>query len=125
MFLSSSSEAINSNLDLSNAINGSGALAGVPHAESLIAFTESANRQTSNLPEVRKQLGEEVGTEGMIDAAITVSIFRSLNIAADCSGIRVDDDWVTIAVELARLTHADRFTTAENSTAVKDRIKGT
>ena len=125
MFLSSSSEAINSNLDLSNAINGSGALSGVPHAESLIAFTESANRQTSNLPEVRKQLGEEVGTAGMIDAAITVSIFRSLNIAADCSGIRVDDDWVTIAVELARLTHADRFTTAENSTAVKDRIKGT
>ena len=125
MFLSSSSEAINSNLDLSNAINGSGALSGVPHAESLTAFTESANRQTSNLPEVRKQLGEEVGTEGMIDAAITVSIFRSLNIAADCSGIRVDDDWVTIAVELARLTHADRFTTAENSTAVKDRIKGT
>ena len=125
MFLSSSSEAINSNLDLSNAISGSGALSGVPHAESLIAFTESANRQTSNLPEVRKQLGEEVGTEGMIDAAITVSIFRSLNIAADCSGIRVDDDWVTIAVELARLTHADRFTTAENSTAVKDRIKGT
>ena len=125
MFLSSSSEAINSNLDLSNAINGSGALSGVPHAESLIAFTESANRQTSNLPEVRKQLGEEVGTEGMIDAAITVSIFRSLNIAADCSGIRVDDDWVTIAVELARLTHADRFTTAENSTAVKDRIKVT
>lgn len=125
MFLSSSSEAINSNLDLGNAINGSGSQSGVPNAESLIAFTESANRQTSNLPEVRKQLGEEVGTEGMIDAAITVSIFRSLNIAADCSGIRVDDDWVTIAVELARLTHADRFTTAENSTAVKDRIKGT
>ncbi len=124
MFLSSSSEAINSNLDLSNAINGSGVLSGVPHAESLIAFTESANRQTSNLPEVRKQLGEEVGTEGMIDAAITVSIFRSLNIAADCSGIRVDDDWVTIAVELARLTHADRFTTAENSIAVKNQIKG-
>ena len=125
MFLSSSSEAINSNLDLNNAINGSGAQSGVPHAESLIAFTESANRLTSNLPEVRKQLSEELGTEGMMDAAITVSIFRSLNIAADCSGIRVDDDWVTIAAELARLTLADRFTTAENSTAVKDRIKGT
>ena len=124
MFLSSSSEAINSNLDLSNAINGSGALSGVPHAESLIAFTESANRQTSNLPEVRKQLGEEVGTEGMIDAAITVSIFRSLNIAADCSGIRIDDDWATIAADLAKLTHADRFTTAENSIAVKNQIKG-
>tara|TARA_B100000902_G_scaffold21436_1_gene25754 strand:+ start:1416 stop:1793 length:378 start_codon:yes stop_codon:yes gene_type:complete len=125
MFLSSSSEAINSNLDLGNAINGSGALSGVPHAESLIAFTESANRQTSNLSEVRKQLGEEVGTQGMVDAAITVSIFKSLNIAADCSGIRVDDDWVTTAAELATLTHADRFTTAKNSIAVKDMIKET
>ena len=124
MFLSSSSEAINSNLDLGNAINGSGSQSGVPNAESLIAFTESANRQTSNLSQVRKQLSEEVGAEGMVDAAITVSIFQSLNIAADCSGIRIDDDWVTIAADLAKLTLADRFTTAENSIAVKNQIKG-
>ena len=124
MFLSSSSEAINSNLDLGNAINGSGSQSGVPNAESLIAFTESANRQTSNLSQVRKQLSEEVGAEGMVDAAITVSIFQSLNIAADCSGIRIDDDWVTIAADLAKLTHADRFITAENSIAVKNQIKG-
>ena len=51
--LSSSSEAINSSLDLGNAINGSGFQSGVPNAESLIAFTESANRQTSNLSQVR------------------------------------------------------------------------
>lgn len=124
MFLSSSSEAINSNLDLGNAINGSGSQSGVPNAESLIAFTESANRQTSNLSQVRKQLSEEVGAEGMVDAAITVSIFQSLNIAADCSGIRIDDDWVTIAADLAKLTHADCFKTAENSIAVKNQIKG-
>ena len=48
----------------------------------------------------------------------------SLNIAADCSGIRIDDDWVTIAADLAKLTHADRFTTAENSIAIKNQIKG-
>ena len=124
MFLSSSSEAINSNLDLGNAINGSGSQSGVPNAESLIAFAESANRQTSNLSQVRKQLSEEVGAEGMVDAAITVSIFQSLNIAADCSGIRIDDDWVTIAADLAKLTHADRFTTARNSIAIKNQIKG-
>ena len=123
MFLSSSSEAINSNLDLGNAINGSGSQSGVPNAESLIAFAESANRQTSNLSQVRKQLSEEVGAEGMVDAAITVSIFQSLNIAADCSGIRIDDDWITIAADLAKLTHADRLTTAENSIAVKNQIK--
>ncbi|MBC95766.1 hypothetical protein CL649_02745 [bacterium] len=125
MFLSSSSKAINSRLDLTNAINGSGALSGVPNAELLIEFTESANRQTSNLPFVRKRLIEEVGVEGMVDAAITVSIFRSLNIAADCSGIRVDDEWVTIAADLAKLTHADRFETAKNSIAVKDQLRET
>ncbi len=124
MFLSSSSKAINSSLDLTDAINGTGDLSGVPHAESLIAFTESANRETLNLPEVRKQLIEEVGVGGMVDAAITVSIFRSLNIAADCSGIRVDDDWVAIAADLTRLTRADHFTTAENSIAVRDRLRG-
>ena len=124
MFLSSSSEAINSSLNLGNAINGSGFQSGVPNAESLIAFTESANRQTSNLSQFRKQLSEEVGAEGMVDAAVTVSIFQSLNIAADCSGIRIDDDWATIAADLAKLTHADRFTTAENSIAVKNQIKG-
>ena len=35
MFLSSSSEAINSSLDLGNAINGSGFQSGVPNAESV------------------------------------------------------------------------------------------
>ena len=49
--------------------------------------------------------------------------FKALISAADCSGIRIDDDWVTIAADLAKLTHADRFTTAENSIAVKTRLK--
>ena len=55
----------------------------------------------------------------MIDAAITISIFRSLNIAADSSGIRVDDDWVDTAAELANQSYANEFSTARNSPAVK------
>ena len=36
-------------------------------------------------------------TTGMVDAAVTAAVFRGLNIAADTSGIRVDDDWVGTA----------------------------
>jgi len=55
----------------------------------------------------------------MVDAAITISIFRSLNVAADSSGIRVNDDWVDSAAELANQSHANKFSTAKNSPAVK------
>ena len=119
MFLSSSSKAIDSELDITDAVVGSGADSGVPNAEMLIAFTESANRLDDNLPNIREALVKEIGEEGMVDAAITVSIFRSLNIAADSSGIRVDDDWVDSAAELANQSYANEFSTAKNSPAVK------
>ena len=49
MFLSSSSKAIDSELDITDAVVGSGVDSGVPNAEMLIAFTESANRLDDNL----------------------------------------------------------------------------
>jgi hypothetical protein len=119
MFLSSSSKAIDSELDITDAVIGSGADSGVPNAEMLIAFTESANRLDEDLPNIREALVKEIGEEGMVDAAITVSIFRGLNIAADSSGIRVDDDWVDTAAELANQSYANEFSTAKNSPAVK------
>ena len=119
MFLSSSSKAIDSELDITDAVTGSGEDSGVPNAEMLIAFTESANRLDEDLPNIREALVKEIGEEGMVDAAITVSIFRSLNIAADSSGIRVDDDWVDTAAELANQSYANEFSTAKNSPAVK------
>ena len=119
MFLSSSSKAIHSELDITDAVTGSGEDSGVPNAEMLIAFTESANRLDDDLPDIREALVNEIGQKGMIDAAITISIFRSLNIAADSSGIRVDDDWVDAAAELANQSYANEFSTAKNSPAVK------
>ena len=49
MFLSSSSKAIDSELDITDAVTGSGEDSGVPNAEMLIAFTESANRLDEDL----------------------------------------------------------------------------
>ena len=119
MFLSSSSKAIKSELDITDAVTGSGEDSGVPDAEMLITFTGSANRLDEDLPDIREALIKEIGEKGMIDAAITISIFRSLNIAADSSGIRVDDDWVDTAAELANQSYANEFSTARNSPAVK------
>lgn len=118
MFLSSSSTAINSKLDIANAITGSGTQSGVPDAGLLIDFTESANRLDADLSSTRKALIEKIGKSAMIDAAITISIFQSLNIAADSSGIKVDDDWVNLAAELAVLTAANEYQTAKNSPQV-------
>ena len=92
---------------------------GVPNAEILIAFTESANRLDDDLPDIREALVKKIGEKGMVDAAITISIFRSLNVVADSSGIRVNDDWVDSAAELANQSHANKFSTAKNSPAVK------
>ena len=91
MFLSSSSTAINSKLDITNAITGSGTESGVPDAALLIDFTESANRLDADLSSTRKALIEKIGKSTMIDAAITISIFQSLNIAADLSLIHISE----------------------------------
>ncbi len=45
--------------------------------------------------------------------------FGAYNVAADSSGIRVDDDWVDSAAELANQSYANEFSTARNSPAVK------
>ena len=124
MFLSSSSTAINSKLDITNAIKGSGTESGVPDAALLIDFTESANRLDADLSSTRKALIEKIGKSAMIDAAITISIFQSLNIAADSSGIKVDDDWVNLAAELAVLTAANEYQTAKNSPQVDAALRG-
>jgi len=119
MFLSSSSEAMNSDLDLANAIKGSGALSGIPNAEALVTFTEAVNRRDGNLAHARTELVNQVGVGGMVDAATTISIFKSLNIAADSSGIRLDDEWTDVAADLANHTQADNFMTARNSITIE------
>ncbi|HJM28546.1 MAG TPA: hypothetical protein QF431_05500 [Acidimicrobiales bacterium] len=122
MLLSSSSAAIEEKIDVKSAINGNGFQVGVPHANELIAFAEAAHRLDGTLETARENLTSVVGEKAMIDAAVTVSVFRSLNIAADSSGIRVDDEWEEIAAYLAVETSADRFPTSTNSPKVEARI---
>ncbi len=117
MLLGASSAA--SDLEVETAaVMGSGEDTLVAHGAELLAFTEAAHRLDDTLPVARNALAATVGTDGMVDAAVTAAIFRSLNIAADSSGIRVDDIWEEAAKQLAADIGTDRFPTAANSPAV-------
>tara|TARA_B100001250_G_scaffold405809_1_gene423865 strand:- start:394 stop:783 length:390 start_codon:yes stop_codon:yes gene_type:complete len=122
MLLSSSSAAIDETINVSNVVAGDGSDVGVPYSEQLITFTEAAHRVDDSLPVARENLIAAIGDKGMIDAAITTAVFRSLNIAADSSGIRIDDEWEEIAAHLAMETAADEFSTAANSPNIQNRI---
>ncbi|MDG1846118.1 MAG: hypothetical protein P8J01_06935 [Acidimicrobiales bacterium] len=120
MLLSLSSTAIDFEIDLAAIAGVEGAEAEIPAADELVRFTESVHRLDESLGGARKKLVAVIGEEGMVDAAIISSIFRGLNIAADSSGIRIDDDWEEIAASLAADTGANRYRTLQNSPNVND-----
>ena len=70
----------------------------------------------------REKLVESIGIDGMVDAAIISSVFRSLNITADSSGIRIDDDWEATAASLASDTGAYQYRTIKNSPNVQNLV---
>lgn len=122
MLLSSSSAAVNETANVIDAVEGKGNDLNIPYAEELIAFTEAVHRLDGTLEEAREKLISAVGEKGMVDAAVIASIFRSLNIAADSSGIRIDDEWEAVAAHLATKTNANKFSTAANSPNITKHI---
>ena len=122
MLLSLSSAAVEVETDLNSIKGHASSIEGIPAAEELVNFTDSVHRLDGTLASTRTSLIEAIGTEGMVDAAIISSVFRSLNITADSSGIRIDDDWETTAAALASETGAKEYRTLENSPNVKSII---
>tara|TARA_B110000014_G_C19572853_1_gene305075 strand:+ start:123 stop:500 length:378 start_codon:yes stop_codon:yes gene_type:complete len=121
MLLSLSSAAIGTEPDITS-INGTTGTEAIPAAEELVKFTESVHRLDESLEIARENLIDSVGLGGMIDAAIISSVFRSLNITADSSGIRIDDDWEASAASLASDTGAYLYRTIENSPNVQNLV---
>ena len=105
MLLSLSSAAAEVETDLSS-IHGTVSSSGSIPAEQELRFTDSVHRLDNSLGPNREALVKAIGKEGMIDAAVISSVFRSLNITADSSGIRIDDDWVSAAASFATQTGA-------------------
>ena len=123
MLLSLSSAAVEIEADLKTIRGDVTSKGSIPSAEELIKFTESVHRLESSLEIARSELVEAIGMEGMVDAAIISSVFRSLNITADSSGIRIDDDWEVTAASLALDTGAQMYRTLKNSPNVHSLIK--
>lgn len=119
MLLGSSSQAIDTPADAAAVMNDDDDVdPGVEAGAELLAFTTAAHRLDDSLVGARTALEAAVGRAGMIDAAVTAAIFRGLNIAADASGIRVDDAWEPIARQLADDIGTGTFRTIQNSPAV-------
>jgi hypothetical protein len=113
MLLGLSSDAIDTKADLGS-VTGT-AEAGVEHGELLSSFAEAAWRRDETLPSARDALREAVGDDGVVEAAQTVAIFRSLNIAADSSGIPLDESWRGFADDFVSDLGLDQFRTAANT----------
>ena len=108
-----SSAATDDEVLLAAAVEGGDA--GVGHGAELAAFAEASWRRDENLAVARKALRSGVGDDGVIEAALTVAIFRSLNLAADASGIPLDESFAGHTRGFAGALGIDQFSTAKNS----------
>lgn len=113
MLLGLSSAAVDTDADLQAVVGA--ADAGVPHADLLSTFAEAAWRRDDALAAARDALRAAVGDDGVVEAAQTVAIFRSLNIAADSSGIPLDESWREMAADFVGDLGLDQFPTAANT----------
>jgi hypothetical protein len=113
MLLGLSSDAIGADVEL-GAVTGQ-AEAPIPFAAELANFAEAAWRRDDSLNGARAALLTALGPAALVEAAQTVAIFRSLNIAADSSGIPLDDDWRGFAEEFIVDLGLDKFSTAANT----------
>ena len=118
MFLRASSNAIDTPADEAAITADDAEDANVPAGVELIEFTTAVHRMDETVGETREALVAAVGHDGMVDAAVTAAVFRGLNIAADTSGIRVDDSWEGTARELMDSIGTAEFRTAANSPAL-------
>ena len=113
MLLGLSSGAIDAEVEL-GAVTGI-AEAPIPSGAELSAYAEAAWRRDESLDSCRAALLAAVGSEALVEAAQTVAIFRSLNIAADSSGIPLDEDWRGFAGEFIEELGLDSYSTAANT----------
>ncbi len=113
MLLGLSSEAVGADLDLGS-VNGT-AVAAVAHGRLLSEFAEAAWRRDESLDGARTRLRDAVGDAGLMAAAQTAAIFRSLNIAADSSGIPLDESFRAQTHDFVTALSFDRFATAANT----------
>ena len=92
MLLRVSSQVSGEDVDLSLVTGHGSGDGGIVHGRSLVAFTEALMGDDEKaLANRRKQLAEEIGDEGLVDAVAVVAIFNYYDRVADATGIPLDE----------------------------------
>lgn len=89
--------------------------AGVPAGRELLAFATALNQRSANLPEVRRNLEESLGSEALVEACATVAIFNGLVRVADGTGIQLDPSLISATTDSRADLGIDSFAGAANS----------
>ncbi len=92
------------------------AASGVAHAEALVGFADAlVGRDEDVLELARARLLEEVGPEGLVDAAAVAANFERMVRIADSTGIPLDGPLDVMSADLRQLLHVDRFGSSANT----------
>ncbi len=94
------------------------AASGVAHAEALVGFVDAlVGRDEDVLERARARLLDEVGPEGLVDAAAVAANFERMVRIADSTGIPLDGPLDVMSADLRQQLHVDRFGSSANTPA--------
>ena len=90
--------------------------AGVPSGKALLAYTSTVvAHDADRIAEARQALEDDVGADGVVEAAATVAIFNGLVRVADGTGIQLDPQLLTVSMESRAAPGIDEFAGAISS----------
>ncbi len=117
MMLRASVDAIGGDFDIHAVTEGAPrAGKGIPHAEALIAFAEAVvARHDDQLANARARVLEELGPQGVVDAAGAASNYKRMVRIADATGIPLDAHLADATHDLREQLSLDQLASAANT----------
>jgi hypothetical protein len=91
--------------------------AGIPSGDVLLRFAAAAHHGTAELDAVRDEVVEAVGSDGLVEASLTVGAFNGLTRVADGTGIALDGGTLAATRDVRAELRLNDFTGARNTGA--------
>ena len=89
---------------------------GVPHGATLLAFADAVlGSDDAALAAARRQVVEELGPDGLVDAAAVVATFMQMDRIADGTGIPLDATFIETTKEMRAGLGFNSFASAQNT----------
>ena len=128
MLLRANSQLNDEEADLAAITQGSSAPDAVPHGQLLAQWVEqtlgAAAPQAPSASELRAELAEALGVEGLVDAAAILGNFQRMVRIADGTGIPLDRPVSVISANLRKDLGIDQFGSAERTPKVSPLLGG-